>query len=97
MAVKQNSSRNHATQFINHLKSNERNALRVLLLTKSGLADLRKALGTESARVLSQAEVATGLARAGRTIDLFHNHNFHTPVDLHAHDRHASVGKVGQQ
>jgi hypothetical protein len=97
MAVKQNTSRNHATQFIHHLKPNERNALRVLLLTKTGLADLRAALGTQTMRVLSRAEVATGHAMRGTTVELFRNHTHHSPANLHGTDTHAAAGKAGQQ
>lgn len=85
------SARNHAGQFVAHLKSNERNALRVLLLTKSGLADLREALGTVHMRVLSEAEIATGHARRGTTISLFRNHHQHTPTNLEPGSRSVEV------
>lgn len=70
MAV-QHSKRTHAHQFIDHIKPNERNALRVILLTKMGLAELRDALGTQKMRVIPIAEERTGHARKGTTIELF--------------------------
>ncbi len=61
----------HARQFINQLNPNERNSLRVLLLTKSGLADLREALGVQHMKVVSVDQKRTAHAIQGTTAELF--------------------------
>jgi hypothetical protein len=56
---------------VESLSSSQRNALRVLLAVEDGPALLRRELGTAKVEPLQEAARKTGLARAGRTIDLF--------------------------
>jgi hypothetical protein len=63
--------RSHAHQFTTSLTRSERNALRVILLHKDGLAELREALGIEHMRVSPLPEQRTALAVAGKTVELF--------------------------
>jgi len=67
---------------VQSLSSSQRNALRVLLAIEDGPALLRRELGIAKVEPLKEATRKTGLARAGRTIDLFHNHKRHTAADL---------------
>jgi hypothetical protein len=71
MAVSKHSN-NHAAQFVSTLTRNQRNALRAILLHESGTPDLRHALGINKARTIPEHEHRTGLARTGRTSELFH-------------------------
>jgi hypothetical protein len=61
----------HAHHFIGQLNPNERNSLRILLLTKSGLADLREALGLEHMKVVPVDQKRTAHAIQGTTAELF--------------------------
>ena len=61
----------HANHFIQQLNRNKRNSLRVLLLTKSGLADLREALGLEHMQVVPVDQKCTAHAIQGTTAELF--------------------------
>jgi hypothetical protein len=72
--LKSTGRQSHAAHFTDHLDCNERNALRVLLLTENGLADLRHALSIHTIRILSDAEYKTGCAHRGTTADLFDKH-----------------------
>jgi hypothetical protein len=65
------SSKCHAAQFVSSLNSNQRNALRVILLGEHGCTKLRRALGTSAALVVTEQQRRTGLACSGRTIELF--------------------------
>jgi hypothetical protein len=67
---------------VESLSSSQRNALRVLLAVEDGPALLRRELGIAKVEPLKEATRKTGLARAGRTIDLFHNHKRHAAADL---------------
>jgi hypothetical protein len=62
-------TKSHAAEFVSSLPRNGRNALRVILAHEDGPAKLREALGMPSITVY--ADRATGLARVGRTIELF--------------------------
>jgi hypothetical protein len=62
---------------VESLSRSQRNALRVLLAVEDGPALLRRELGIALLKPLKEYERKTGLARAGRTIDLFHNHKHH--------------------
>ena len=63
--------RSHASQFTQGLTRSERNALRVILLQRDGLAELREALGIEHMKVATVAEQRTAHAVAGTTVELF--------------------------
>ena len=65
------STKCHAAQFINTLSTSQRNALRVILAHEQGCTKLRRALGTQAIKVISEYERRTGLARTGRTVELF--------------------------
>jgi hypothetical protein len=64
-------TKSHEVDFVSSLPRNCRNALRVILSHEHGAAKLREALGMRDAGVMAQTDRAAGLARAGRTIDLF--------------------------
>jgi hypothetical protein len=53
------------------LTRSERNALRVILLHRDGLSELREALGIEHMKVAPVAEQRTAHAVAGTTVELF--------------------------
>jgi hypothetical protein len=63
-------TKSHAAEFVSALPRNSRNALRVILASEQGAAKLRVALGMGEG-AMTNPDRATGLARAGRTIDLF--------------------------
>ena len=67
-------SKNHAGHFAESLSKSQRNSLRAILLHESGVPDLRNALGIAKARIVPEHERRTGLARAGRTAELFEQH-----------------------
>ena len=73
MAVqKHNAPQSHAAHFAASLSTSQRNHLRVLLLHEHACRDLRRSLGVEKqAATVSHAAHATGLAKVGRTIELF--------------------------
>ena len=71
----QNSTKCHAAQFIGTLSTSQRNALRVILAHEHGCVKLRAALGTHGIKPISEHERRTGLARAGRTVELFEQHH----------------------
>lgn len=62
--------RNHAEHLVNQLDSNLRNALRILLSNDVRLTELRLALGVK-AEPITEREYRLGLAKTGRTIELF--------------------------
>jgi len=62
---------------VESLSSSQRNALRVLLAIEDGPALLRRELGIAKVEPLKEVTRKTGLARAGRTIELFRNHKHH--------------------
>lgn len=66
-----NRNSTHAHHFVQQLNPNERNSLRVLLLTKSGLTDLREALGLQHMQVVSVEQECFGHAVRGTTAKLF--------------------------
>ena len=63
--------RTHAHHFIKQLNRNERNALRVILLTDGGLGDLREALGTQRMQRVPVERQRTEAAMRGTTAELF--------------------------
>jgi hypothetical protein len=63
--------RSHAGQFLTSLSKNQRNALRVLLMQNTGLADLREALGIQKMQIVPVTEQRTAHALAGTTAKLF--------------------------
>lgn len=71
MSAIHHSSNCHAAQFVSTLNRNQRNALRVILLADHGCTKLRRALGTDALPVVTEQQRCTGLARSGRTIELF--------------------------
>jgi hypothetical protein len=64
-------TKSHEVEFVSSLSRNGRNSLRVILAHEDGATKLREALGMREIRVMPQPDKASGLARAGRTIDLF--------------------------
>lgn len=64
-------TKSHEVDFVSSLPRNSRNALRVILAHEHGAAKLREALGMREVGVMAQTDRATGLARAGGTIELF--------------------------
>ncbi len=74
MAVIKHIAKTHASHFADSLNRSQRNHLRVLLSHQYAFRDLRHALGIADHKVMSHAEHATGLAKAGRTIELFRHH-----------------------
>jgi hypothetical protein len=89
------STKCHAAQFVSSLSTSQRNALRVILAQEHGCMKMRRALGTHEIKTVSEHDRRTGLARAGRTAELFEQH--HSAANLHALDRYAAAGKAGQQ
>jgi len=87
------SKRSHAHQFINQLTKNERNSLRILLLTKSGLADLREALDLQHMRVVSIEQERTGHALRGTTAELFRGSSVVARVDVKLLDSFVEVSQ----
>jgi hypothetical protein len=69
-----NSSKCHAAQLVSTLSINQRNALRVILAQEHECMKLRRALGTHETKIVSEQERCAGLARTGRTIELFDRH-----------------------
>lgn len=67
-------SRNHAVHLAESLSTSQRNALRTILLHESGVPDSKHALGIHKTRTIPEQERRTGLARAGRTAELFQQH-----------------------
>jgi hypothetical protein len=63
--------RSHASQFLTSLSKNQRNALRVLLMQNTGLADLRDTLGIQKMQIVPVTEQRTAHALAGTTAKLF--------------------------
>jgi hypothetical protein len=72
-AVIKNSKRcsNFSEHLLSELKPSERNALRHVLLSESGLLDLRIALGIHRVRVISLHDERTAHALKGTTASLF--------------------------
>lgn len=70
-------SRTHAEHFLSELNPNTRNALRHLLLSESGLLDLRVSLGIHRVRVISVEDQRTACACQGNTASLFSHHVRH--------------------
>jgi hypothetical protein len=66
---------------VQSLSRSQRNALRVLLSVEDGPQLLRRELGIALLEPLKEYERKTGLARSGRTADLFH-HKRHAATDL---------------
>ena len=62
---------NFSEHFLTELKPSERNALRHVLLSESGLLDLRIALGIHRVRVISLHDERTVHALKGTTASLF--------------------------
>jgi hypothetical protein len=65
-------TKSHAVEFVSSLSRNGRNSLRVILADENGAAKLREALGMGEPELAARSDRATDLARAGRTIELFH-------------------------
>jgi len=61
----------HATAFVEELTNNQRNALRVILSFDKGCRELRQALNTAKVIPISEDDRKTGLAKLGRTAELF--------------------------
>ena len=74
MAVN-HSTKCHAAQFVSTLSVSQRNALRVILTQEHGCANMRRALGTQALKTISEHDRRTGMARAGRTAELFTQHH----------------------
>lgn len=68
-------SKSHGAAFVSTLTRTQRNALRVILAHESGPADMRCALGTYLVKPIAEVTRRTGLARAGRTSELFPQHS----------------------
>jgi len=75
-------ARTHAEHFLSELNPNTRNALRHLLLSESGLLDLRVALGIHRVRVISISDERTVHAVKGTTASLFNRHTRHTAAHI---------------
>jgi hypothetical protein len=86
MATQKN-TKCHAANFVQSLSANQRNALRIILASEGCLGKLRRALGTQLTETISEDQRKTGLAKLGRTVDLFPEHD-RRAVNLHALDRH---------
>lgn len=72
MAVQKHTApQSHAAHFAASLSKSQRNHLRVLLMHEHACRDLRHALGITKATTVSHAARAIGLAKTGRTIELF--------------------------
>jgi len=73
---KHNSRRvkSHAEEFVGSLSVSQRNSLKVIFLQEHACRDLRHALAVDQHKHVSEAEHRTGLARAGRTVELFRSH-----------------------
>jgi len=71
MAIKKHTAKSHAQEFVGSLTVAGRNALRAILAHADGAEQLRAALGVHKQPQLDMHTRRTGLARAGRTIDLF--------------------------
>lgn len=81
----------HATAaetFCGSLNRNQRNHLRALLHHETACRDLKHALGIAKATTVTHAARATGLAKIGRTIELFAQAK-PSPVNLLPLDREA--------
>jgi hypothetical protein len=77
MAGFKSTAKNHAEHFLTELNPNTRNALRHLLLSESGVIDLRIALGISRVRVVSVNDERTACACQGNTVSLFDKHVRH--------------------
>jgi hypothetical protein len=65
------STKCHERNFVESLTSNQRNALRIILAHEGCLGKLRRALGTQLTETISENQRKTGLAKLGRTAELF--------------------------
>lgn len=81
MANQKRTTRNHAEHLVNLLDPNLRNALRVLLSNDVRLTELRHALGVKT-EPITELEYRLGLAKTGRTIELFTGIQRLSPADI---------------
>ncbi len=82
MAVKKSTAQSHSEAFVGNLTVSGRNALRTILLHETGAAQLKTALGIHKQQPMNEHARRTGLARAGRTIDLFRGVAAASPANL---------------
>lgn len=75
---------NHSKSFVQSLTPNLRNALRVLIATE--LSNLRHELQMSNVAVMSEHDRKLALAKQGRTIELFKDHNTSTVTNLKNHE-----------
>lgn len=76
---------NHADHFVESLSANSRNSLRVILESERALKQLRHALGmpvSATTTAVSERDYRLGLAKTGRTIELFTGVRLLSPADL---------------
>jgi hypothetical protein len=84
-------AKRHYKDFVRSLNHNQRNSLRVLLSFQDGANHLRAELNVK--HTISKEHHATGLARAGRTAELFPQQK-PMVVDLKPESKSVDLGGV---